>query len=420
MPLSTTASAPQQSKPQAKPASPKAQAKPASAKAPASGPPGQGLGYQAAKDHLAPGGGLEKERKPGAARPAEASQKDKARQHAVLGDANEVSNQDVIMEQLAHRGAYGSLDTANLAAWGYREAGASVDPESGFRAVLYLPTAEALAGSSERAKTIAAIHGGKPPPVLAFRGTAEKRGAQDDTSKGGVGSYQFASNEARVAELLAAAGGKVIVSGHSLGGALAQLTACHFPSAVSRVVTFQSPAIAKTETDKLKAHNSKAAPEEKVRSTHHRASGDLVHLAGEQLTEGDVFTYHSKGISNAMDHTVLPLARLSAARGDAIDGVNDGLGKKGGDRLTQVKKSSAEDEKTGMVAKLSEKARKFFGGAIRDNSMDAYVGVWKQVKSMITSKKVGKAQILGIIDISPALTPDQKTKMRDQAAKLMG
>lgn len=370
----------------------------------------QGLGYQAAKDKLAPA-------KSGA--PA-AAKGDKARQEQVLGAANEVGNQDVVLEALAHRGAYGRLDTGKLADWGYREAGAAQDPESGFRAVLYLPTAEALAGTTPRAKVIQAIHGGKPPPVLAFRGTSEKRGMQDDTSRAGVGAYQFASNEARVSEMLALAGGKAIVAGHSLGGALAQLAATHFPSSVSRVVTFQSPAISKAETDKLKDYNAKAAPGDQVKSTHHRADGDLVHMAGEQLTDGDVFTYKSKGVGTPMAHMTMPLARLAAARGDFIPGINDDLGKKGGDRLVSVEKTSAASEKSSVMAKVAEKTRKTLGGAVRDNSMDTYVEVWNDIKAMIATKAFGKKVVLGAIADSNRLTPPQKIKMRDQAAKLLG
>ncbi len=343
------------------------------------------------------------------------------RQEEVLGDGHDIANQDVILEQLAHQGAYGRLDPRKLAGWGYREMGAAQDPESGFRAVLYVPSEEALAGKTDQAKVIQAIHGGKPPAVLAFRGTAEKRGMQDDTNRGGVGAYQFASNEARVRDMMALAGGKVIVAGHSLGGALAQLAATHFPSSVSRVVTFQSPGIPKEESDKLAKHNAEAAPEDKVSSTHHRAEGDLVHMAGESLTEGDVYTHKSVGIGNPMDHMSYPLARLSAARGDMIPGVNDEqLGKKGGDKLVGIEKTSSKKEKSGMLPKISEGARKGLGGVVRDESMETYGPVWKSIKEMIASKAFGAKQILATIADSDKLTPDQKIKMRDEAMRLLG
>ena len=331
-----------------------------------------------------------------------------------------MSNQDVVLEKLAHSGAYGKLDPNKLAGWGYREVDVASDPESGFRAVLYLPTAEALEGSTEQAQVIRALHGGAPPPVLAFRGTYETRGARDDMSKASVGSYQFASNEGRIADMLSLAGGRVIASGHSLGGALAQLTATHFPSQVSRVVTFQAPAIAKAETDRLKAHNRSAKPEDRVRSTHHRASGDLMHLVGERLTEGDVFTHVSRGVGSVLHHSAHPLARLSAARGDAIDGINDDLGWKGGDRLTRVNKTTTEHEKSGVGPWLMEQSRKIGGGVLRDPRMTAYVDVWDRVSEMIEAKVFGKSQILAIIDINPKLTAEQRSKMRDQVQRIMG
>lgn len=342
------------------------------------------------------------------------------RQESVLDDAHDVANQDVILEQLAHKGAYGGLDNRKLAGWGYREMGAATDPESGFRAVLYVPTEEALAGKTDQAKVITAIHGGKPPPVLAFRGTKEKRGMQDDTNRNGVGAYQFASNEARVKDILGVAGGKVIVTGHSLGGALAQLAATHFPGNISRVVTFQSPGIPKEESDKLDEHNKNASPEDKVKSTHHRAEGDAVHLAGESLTDGDVFTYGSVGMGNPMDHMAFPLARLAAARGDMIPGINDeSVGDKGGDKLVNVEKTSAKDEKDSVVARGAEKARKVLGGVVRDTSMETYNKVWNDVKAMIDSKQFGDNYVLGVIKDNNELKPEQKIKMRDQATKLL-
>lgn len=343
------------------------------------------------------------------------------RQEEVLGDGHDIPNQDIILEQLAHQGAYGKLDTRKLADWGYREAGACNDPESGFRAVLYMPTDDALKGESKQSKVIQATHGGKPPPVLAFRGTAEKRGWQDDTNRQGIGTYQFSSNETRVAGMLGAAGGKAIVTGHSLGGALAQLAATHFPSQVLRVCTFQSPGINQDEADKLKQHNAKAAPGDQVKSTHHRADGDIVHKAGDALTEGDVYTHHSVGVSNPMDHSAFPLARLAAARGDMIGGVNDAqMGDKGGDKLVNIGKQSTDEAKGGIGTRIAEGGRKVFGGVMRDESMEVYAAFWQQIKEMVTTKAFGPKQILQTIADTDKLTPVQKIKMRDQATALIG
>jgi pimeloyl-ACP methyl ester carboxylesterase len=331
------------------------------------------------------------------------------RQEGVLGDAHQVSNLDIILEQLAHAGAYGDLDNRKLTDWGYRHAGAVEDPESGFRAVLYLPSEPA---DDRQAATIRTIHGGSARPVVAFRGTDNKRGVADDANRQGIGTYQFTSNQGRIQGLLGAAGGKAIVTGHSLGGALAQLAAARFSGSVIRCVTFQAPAINAEDVARLREHNKKAAPEDQITSTHHRAEGDLVHLAGEKLTDGDVFTYKSVGIGNPMDHTKFPLARLAAARGNLIPGLE------GDDRLVSVEKSTAAEEKQGWFPKLAEKARKALGGIVRDDSMESYVKMWTDVQAMMASGAFSRDYVLGVIRDSDRLTDVQKIKMRDQVLAL--
>ena len=90
-----------------------------------------------------------------------------------------------------------------------------------------------------------------------------------------------------------AAGGPVVVTGHSLGGALAQLAAAYFPSSVKRIVTFQSPAVDAAAADRVKQYNDQKPDGEKITSTHFRAEGDIVHTAGEKLTSGDVYTFQT-------------------------------------------------------------------------------------------------------------------------------
>jgi hypothetical protein len=185
-----------------------------------------------------------------------------------------------------------------------------------------------------------------------------------------------------------------------------------FAAQVSRVVTFQSPAINAAEAAKLDAHNKAAAPADRVGSTHHRAEGDLVHISGEQLTTGDVFTYSSVGIGNAMDHTQLPLERLAAARGNLIPGID------GDDRLVGVEKTSSKHEKQGWLPALGEKVRKAVLGLARDPDMEPYVRLWQSVQEMLASGAFSHAYVLGIINDSDQLTDVQKVKMRDQVELL--
>jgi hypothetical protein len=333
----------------------------------------------------------------------------KGRREDVVEQAHDVANQDIVLEQLAHKGAYDELDNRKLAAWGYRSAGAMDDPESGFRAVLYLPTE---AATDRDAATARALHAGPVPPVIAFAGTLDKRDLSDDANRKGIGTYQFSSNLARIQRMLAAAGGKVVVTGHSLGGALAQLTAVKFADQVSRVVTFQSPAINAEDAAKLDEHNQHAAPEDRVTSTHHRAEGDLVHMAGEQLTSGDVFTYKSVGIGNPMDHKQLPLERLAAARGNLIPGID------GDDRLVEVEKTSAKSEKKGWLPAFAERARRALLGPARDADMEPMVEMWHSIEQMLVSGQFSHDYILGVIRDSDRLTDVQKTKLRDQIVEL--
>ena len=328
------------------------------------------------------------------------------RQEEVLGDAHEVSNQDIVLEQLAHSGAYGELDNGKLAAWGYREAGAVEDPESGFRAVLYVPSSAPK--DSPDGMTARAIHGGAPPPVISFRGTDGARAVSDDTNREGIGSYQFSSNVAKVQALMKVAGGKCVVTGHSLGGALAQQAAAAFPGGVNRIVTFQSPGVNEETAEKLRAYNEQAAPEDRIGSTHHRAEGDLVHMAGEALTDGDVFTYASVGIGNALDHTRFPLARLAAARGGLIPGIDGGAS---ADRLVGVERTTAASEKRGAMPGIAEGARKSLGGLARDDDMEPYVRMWSDVQALAGSGQFSPSYVRGVIRDSDRLTDVQKDKM---------
>lgn len=338
----------------------------------------------------------------------------------VRGDGHSISNSDIVMEQLAHQGAYGRLPLAKLEAWGYRQAGRVEDGESGFGAVLYMPTEEALSGKTEQASVIRAIHGGVPKPVLAFAGTdpKNKRDISDDTNRHGVGAYQMSANIGKVYGMMGEAGGKVITTGHSLGGALAQHAACRFPGNVARVVTFQSPGIDTQDTDKLKKFNEDN-PEEAIQSTHFRAQGDIVHQAGESLTEGDVYEFESVGIGHPGDHSISPLARLGGARGGLIPGLE--MGEQGvEDKLTKVKKKTSEKAKRGRGNKIAEWGRKKLGGIARHKDMEPYVALWKQVEELAERGEVSMRQLKGIVRDSDQITEVQKIKMRDNLDMLYG
>ena len=190
-----------------------------------------------------------------------------------------------------------------------------------------------------------------------------------------------------------ALGGTVDVVGHSLGGALAQLAACNMPGSVNRIVTFQSPAVSEEDYQKLADHNAQAAPEDQIDSTHFRAHGDLVHLAGDKLTDGDVVTMDYVGVGNIMDHTSFPLAHLAAARAEGNGGeMLPGIENKG-DRILNVERKTAKEEKEGSwIAKQSEKARKGFlgmlvGGEDKHEELSTAQDTVKELAAMGYSEK---------------------------------
>ena len=81
------------------------------------------------------------------------------------------------------------------------------------------------------------------PTVVAFRGTVFKdiQSLLDDIDPKTVGGTAFKENRALIQKTLAQAAGtgRVLVTGFSLGGALAQRAAVEFPTLISRVVAFR-------------------------------------------------------------------------------------------------------------------------------------------------------------------------------------
>ena len=243
--------------------------------------------------------------------------------------SSRIPNQDIIYEQLAHRFGYDAVDEKALALWGYRALDPFEDPATGFRMLVVVPDENA-------SDKIREMHGAELRPVVIFRGTANTEGLADDASGSAVGDFQFAMNAADIAKNVAEArahagesGGKFDVTGHSLGGALAQLCAARMPSGVGRVVTFQSPRVSDRETGRVDDHNEQDGVDDQIRSTHYRADADLVPHAGESRTAGDGYLLEYQGIETPLSHTSFPLAQLNAARGNQVPGVLTQAGEDG-------------------------------------------------------------------------------------------
>jgi predicted chitinase/pimeloyl-ACP methyl ester carboxylesterase len=124
-----------------------------------------------------------------------------------------------------------------------------------------------------------------PYAVLAFRGTEaglNAEGARDiiaDVDPIGPGHSQWRDNKAMIKRTLEYAvertRSRAWVTGHSLGGAIAQYAGANFPDLVGRIITFQAPAITGRDVNELENHN-RAHPKRRVNSTHYEVEGDLV------------------------------------------------------------------------------------------------------------------------------------------------
>jgi len=130
------------------------------------------------------------------------------------------------------------------------------------------------------------------PPVLVFRGVDEGIDNAADADRRGVGFNQFEANKQALGNWLSQIGQDTAknprrlppdVLGHSLGGALTQLAAAEFTSAIGDVVTFNSPGVARSTVNTF---TQKAGAGKNV--THYIVSGDFVSLGGEAFLPGKV------------------------------------------------------------------------------------------------------------------------------------
>ncbi len=175
-------------------------------------------------------------------------------------------------------------------------------------------------------RTFLPLPGSGRPPIVAFRGTVPSKPQTiiADLDPTGIGMYQFNPNRNMIDQQMMAAAttGPIISTGHSLGGALAQIAAATFPDRVGRIVTFQAPGVSKEMAKKLVEYNE-AHPEHEIESTHHRVKGDLVRMGGKALTPGVVVNHEMTGGSalsrNALSkHVSMPLAEEEVAAGHDV------------------------------------------------------------------------------------------------------
>jgi len=159
------------------------------------------------------------------------------------------------------------------------------------------------------------------PPVLAFEGTHDVYDVLTDLDPAGVGVTQFVAMRRKIKETLQFAsqqtGRGILLTGHSLGGALAQLTAAQFAGQFkfADVVTFQAPGITKTWLD---FYESTTKGKDQPDVTHYTQAGDPVAHAGEAALPGTNRRVRSRSLIHAADvaglHTTEPLKQNDDGR----------------------------------------------------------------------------------------------------------
>lgn len=224
--------------------------------------------------------------------------------------AEPMANHDALIEQLAHGMVGKDLNDADKAFLDL----------NGYKAM------PIIRGKREFVmRTFVGTKEGKDP-IVSFRGTVPSKVDTliADLDPSGIGMYQFNPNRDVIAGQMqaAAAHGKIISSGHSLGGALAQIAAATFPELVGSIVTFQAPGVQKEVAAALAKYNDEHAGNE-IMSSHHRVKGDLVPMGGQVLTEGAVHNHEITGgnvlNNNALSkHLVFPLAQEELAKGNVL------------------------------------------------------------------------------------------------------
>jgi len=161
------------------------------------------------------------------------------------------------------------------------------------------------------------------PSVLIFRGTGDKLDIWDDLNPDGIGYDQFTSNYDEIRQWLFDQDSTFapIITGHSLGGALAQWAAADATSNGSKrlagVVTFNSPGIAADQSYQGKSIGANAFNSALVGDvTHYITSTDIVSLGGSRYIPGQfqLFNYGSlpdPGIGQHLNPVLVPQLPIS-------------------------------------------------------------------------------------------------------------
>ena len=176
--------------------------------------------------------------------------------------------------------------SAQLRSWGYNpeitSANEVYNEDTGMYAVRYDPLQEGDEGYDPDA--------GYDPErgsITSFAGTHSLQDGRVDFDRE-VGSLQYERNQEQIQALIhGGTGERQTITGHSLGGYLAQRAAVDATDQIDEVVTFQAGGLSHEHAQQFEDNRGDIA----VR--HHSSSADFVHLAGEERLRGDTFHHHS-------------------------------------------------------------------------------------------------------------------------------
>jgi Lipase (class 3) len=142
--------------------------------------------------------------------------------------------------------------------------------------------------------------------VDAFRrGNESELDTATDFSQTEIAYTQFDTNRTVIGEAVGTAtrGGNTVVSGHSLGGALAQIAAARFP-VFQKLLTFQAPHVRAEDMDRLEAQRA-------VQARNYRMNFDVVPRGGppgQQRMAGEVVVFgDGQGLSGALGSHNTPM-----------------------------------------------------------------------------------------------------------------
>ena len=293
-----------------------------------------------------------------------------------------------------------------MAAWGYNpdsltflNDSRSGDNESGLQAVRVDPT--------DPDSGIGSIVGfrGTEPLAMHQSTLTNPTGALDDVATDlgrDIGSTQYDPNQERIRALIAGGTGPMTLTGHSLGGALAQHAAADTTDlGVANVVGFQAPGIDRSSARAFDEANA----EGQIDVRFHEHNNDVVHRAGEQKLGGTHYSW---------DDTNDPFFGSAHTSYFMYDGINGT-----GDQVTNVGAGSSATATTAdpITNRLGwEGGRRVLGGAINtvaspfqgafalgqglgEAGVNAGRGVWDSGSSLVGGVADGAVSLgTGVVD----------------------